>query len=158
MKKSIIALLLLLLAMPIHAKTTIQKLYEIRHDVPQQRVYRVAKYIDQYSEQYDVERNLVIAFIDVESDLYNIKGPTGEAGYMQIKPNTFQRTCGYETTLNRIIYNVKEQIRCGIKHIHQLQKRYNWYSAISAYNYGYPTKNNSDYVKEVLNDYNELSN
>lgn len=135
---------------------TSEKLYNIRHDVPNKRIQNLADYINTYSMKYNVDKNLVIAIIDVESDLYNVRGPTGESGYVQIKPNTFKQACGYETTLDKIIYDVKEQIRCGIKHISDLQKRYDWYSAISAYNSGTPTKHNSEYVIKVLTEYNEL--
>lgn len=138
------------------AKSTSEKLYNIRHDVPRQRIQNLANYINTYSNKYNVDKNLVIAIIDVESDLYNVKGPTGESGYVQIKPDTFERACGYSTTLNDIIYDVEEQIRCGIKHFSDLKTKYSWYSAISAYNSGTPTKYNSEYVVKVLIEYNEL--
>jgi soluble lytic murein transglycosylase-like protein len=151
-----VALMVLVMVDTVVYANTTEKLYQIRHDVPNQRINNLSSYINEYSKQYNVPENLIIAVIDVESDLKNTYGSHGEVGYMQILSSTFEQVCDYQTTQNKLLYDVEEQIRCSIKYLSELIYTHGFYGALSSYNSGYPTRTNSEYVAKVLNEYNEL--
>lgn len=153
----IIFLLMILIASNVFACDLTDEITSIRDDVPEDRVKALSDTICSYSDQYRLDEHLVAAIITTETHWRNIKGKTGEAGYMQIKPATFERACGYPTTLDRLLYDWRENIRCGIKHLSNLRDEMGLLNAVGSYNagsrYGH---RNLDYVRKVLNNYEQI--
>lgn len=123
----------------------------VRDDIPKERVRGLSNTICRQSQRHGLSAELIVAIITTETHFRNIRGRTGEAGYMQIKPATFKRACGYTTTLDRLIYDWEENIRCGVAHLANLRDSQGLLNAIGSYNsgpkYGH---RNLDYVGKVL--------
>lgn len=121
-------------------------------DISERRANNLSYLTNKYSRKYDESSLLIISIMQHESSrFHNVKGPTGEAGYMQITPNTFQNFCGYKTTLERLITDFKENVRCGIYIFSQHRKEHGKVSAIGHYNWPANGDRNLDYIRYVLN-------
>lgn len=112
--------------------------------------------VNSAAEQYQVDPALVHAVIAVESN-YNpyAVSPVGAQGLMQLMPATAKQL-GVSNA-----FNAEENIRAGVRHLKELQRRYNGDNrlALAAYNagagavkkYGWipPYRETQDYVYKV---------
>jgi soluble lytic murein transglycosylase-like protein len=160
MDKIIIIVSLLVLPTGLFA-STYQKLNHVRDDLPEQRHKELAQAVNTYSNTYNVDSALIIAFIDVETDGRNTCGDQNlnepACGYMQVQPSTFEHVMGYHTTPKRMVYDWKTSLQAGVQYLSDLQKQYGWIEAIGVYNGGpeYGSMN-WQYIRKILNDYKEL--
>lgn len=102
-----------------------------------ERFYGIARTMNEAIEKNDTPKDLTYAIATQESHFVNRDGPTGEAGYFQIQPGTYAQYCGGpKPSLNELIYNWKDNIRCGITIFGELIDRYGENNAIGIYNGG----------------------
>lgn len=88
--------------------------------------------INKYSKQYGVDRNLAHAVAKVESNKQqNARSKSGAVGVFQIMPSTAKG-------LGINPYNTNQNIKCGIKYLSYLNKKFNGNTdlVLSAYNAG----------------------
>ena len=113
--------------------------------------------VDKYSQQYDLDPDLVYAVIDVESGHKNgLTSPKGAQGLMQLMPKTAK---GLGVTDS---FDPDQNIRGGTQYLRQMLDMFdgNVEKAILAYNAGpYPIKAgrnpNPQYARDVLAIYNK---
>lgn len=143
--KLFIVLLILILLVVFSINITdfvLKKLYPITY----------SEYVDKYSSEYNIDKNLVFSIIKAESS-FNSKAvsPRDAKGLMQIMDSTGQwaaekiRIQNYETSM---LFQPDTNIRIGCWYIARLLKQYNQDTelALAAYNAG------SGNVSEWLND------
>lgn len=121
------------------------------------RIDGITNQVTALSQSYYIDPYLILAIIDVESDLRNVKGDKSlkrkACGYMQIQVRTFKKVMKYNTTCDRIISDWPEGLRAGVKYLKHLEREHGLLVGISRYNGGYE---NLQYVHKVLNSYYKL--
>jgi soluble lytic murein transglycosylase-like protein len=120
----------------------------------------IQKVVEEMSEKYKVDKNLVMAIIKQESGFNpNAVSHAGAQGLMQLMPGTAKKL----GVLNP--FDVTQNIEGGVKHLRGLMDRYrgNIVLAIAAYNSGGgsvdkyggvpPYAETQNYVKRILSNY-----
>ena len=98
--------------------------------------------IEQYSEEYDVPKDLIFAVITVESEFDpNAKSSVGALGLMQMMPATFEWLTGDEHLNEHLPTNKltdpEVSIRYGTYYLRYLHNKFeNWDTVLAAYNGG----------------------
>lgn len=135
-----------------------EALSAVRNDLPDERHEEMVELTRDEAKKRQIDPLLIVAFIDVESGAYNIEGQTGEAGYMQVLPSTYEYYEDQSITKQELIDNWKENIRFGIKYISLLQQKHGWIEAIGHYNCYQCDQDNWEYIRKVLNAYHKVTN
>lgn len=142
------------------SKEKYEKIILSKNKIPEKRVHNIIQIVQKLGKKYNVDPDLIMSIIWQETHFRNIKGDKNldhkACGYMQIRTHTFEEIMGYEKSCQELIYSWRMAMEGGVKYFAKLKLEYGFYSAISAYNYGYPSKNNVDYVYSVLSKYREL--
>jgi soluble lytic murein transglycosylase len=174
-KKILIVLILVILIL-----LSLFKIFKVQ-DILAKKIYpnKYEKYVENYSKQYNVEKNLVFAIIKAESNFNeNAISNRGATGLMQLMPATANEVaqsinidCNEENLSDPNI-----NINLGIKYISTLIEKYgNKEVALAAYNAGtgnidswiekgiikkdgtdienIPYKETNNYVRKILRDY-----
>lgn len=104
-------------------------------------IQQVAEVLVDCAAQYDIEPELVIAVIHVESrgNAYALS-PVGAMGLMQIMPRTGEELAaelGIQWVGAKLLFEPQTNVRLGIAYLRQLRQRFgNWSTALAAYNWG----------------------
>lgn len=101
-----------------------------------ERFHGIARTLNKAIEKHNLPEHLVYAVATQESHYVNRKGPTGEAGYFQIRPRTYEQYCGEEVSLDQLIYRWESNLRCGVEILNALIERYGENNALGIYNGG----------------------
>lgn len=100
---------------------------------------KYSEYVEKYSDEYNVDSNLVYAIIKQESNFKPaVNSPRGAVGLMQLMENTALEVAE-KLEYNEIdLCNPEVNIRLGVKHFSELLNKYknNEKMAIIAYNAG----------------------
>lgn len=105
------------------------------------------EFVDQYAEQYNLERSVVFAVIKAESGFNeNNRSKTGARGLMQVMPETGQwaaEIIGIENYSSDMLYDPDTNIYIGCWYLRYLLDMYNQNlsTALAAYNAGCGTVN-----------------
>lgn len=99
------------------------------------------EYVEKYSDQYKVPKELIYAIIKTESDFQsNAVSPVGAVGLMQLMPSTFldiTENFLYENLDVGMLYDPETNIRYGVFYLSWLKTNFdNWDCVIAAYNGG----------------------
>ena len=99
------------------------------------------EYVEKYSEQYKVPKELIYAIIKTESDFQsNAVSPVGAVGLMQLMPSTFKDITEnflYENLDDGMLYDPETNIRYGVFYLSWLKTNFdNWDCVLAAYNGG----------------------
>lgn len=102
---------------------------------------KYTEYIEKYSEQYKVPKELVYAIIKTESDFVsNAVSRVGAVGLMQLMPETFKDLTEnflYENLDTGMLYDPETNIRYGVFYLSWLKTNFeDWNCVIAAYNGG----------------------
>lgn len=118
-----------------------------------QRFNGVVNLITSYARELNIPVDMAFAVAAQESHFSNEEGPTGEAGYYQIKPVTYLEYCGDERpSLDYLIWNWRKNIRCGLDILASYINKYGELEGLGKYNAGAYSKfadNNKPYVYHV---------
>jgi hypothetical protein len=169
MKKYFVALALILIATPAFSVSLDyrEEIESIRSDLPEKRLRSLDRLINHFEEVYDVRELVIIAMIDQETDFRNIQSEIcveenhndeciqyeRSCGYMQIRPETAEMVTSEKWTCRELILNYQENIRIGVKYLHDLREKYDTIKeAILMYNGG----GNKSYDDEVSENYQRL--
>ena len=112
-----------------------------------------SEYVEKYSAEYAVPKELVYAVIKTESKFKSdAVSRKGAVGLMQMTPDTFIWLCeknGENNTDANLLYTPEVNIKYGTMYLGMLYTQFeSWETALAAYNAGPKT------VKEWLNDDN----
>ena len=112
-----------------------EKLRKVNYRLSKKKAFKYACYISEYSKKYDIEANLVIAFITIESSARsNITSHKGAVGLMQVLPSIW---CKEYSVSREELFNPKINIKIGILVLKRyIKKHKNIMKAIAAYNCG----------------------
>lgn len=100
---------------------------------------KYSEYVEKYSDEYNVDSNLVYAIIKQESNFQaSVNSPKGAVGLMQLMENTALEVAKKVKCSNIDLCNPEVNIRLGVKHLSELLDKYknNEKMAIIAYNAG----------------------
>ncbi|MCS7234195.1 MAG: lytic transglycosylase domain-containing protein [Synergistetes bacterium] len=133
---------------------------ERKEEVPLKMSSSIERIVNRASGIYDIDPDLVMAVISVESNFNpRLVSPKGAMGLMQLMPDT-AREMGVSDP-----FDVEENIMGGVKYLRYLSEKYNGdlELTLAAYNAGPaavdkyggipPYKETQDYVKKVLSIY-----
>ena len=136
-KRSVAAIVLVALA--IASGFGIQQLYYAIQD----KIYPTAysEYVDKYSEQYGVPKDIIYAIIKVESNFrYDAESYKKARGLMQLMPGTYEWMCGREK-IDPGAYSIDDpemNIRIGTCYLAYLYGEFEiWDTVFAAYNAGH---------------------
>jgi soluble lytic murein transglycosylase-like protein len=133
---------------------------KVHSDIPMDRAEGISQAVYKYSNQYNVDPDLIISMMWQETHFKNVIGDKNlrrrACGYMQVQVQTAESMLGYETTCRRIIYDWEEGIRAGVKFFAKKKAEFGFFGAIGSYNLGYESKVNYDYVKDILDKYQRI--
>lgn len=132
-----IILILLIIAIPLGF------LFDAACTFVEKRVYPLefTEYVEKYSEEYKVPKELIYAVIKCESDFKsNAVSSVGTIGLMQMLPSTFKDITDnylYEGLDTGMLYDPETNIKYGTFYLSWLKSNLdNWDTAIAAYNGG----------------------
>ena len=181
MKKRLIKILIILL-IAVCILVLLFKGIKIQ-DIILKKIYPAAysEYVYKYSEEYDVDSNLIFAIIKAESNFNpNVVSKSNAIGLMQLMDATAEEIAGelqIDFIENESLYNPELNINLGTKYFSNLMKEYNGNKLLSltAYNAGkgnvkkwinqgiikedgsdienIPFKETNNYVRKILRDY-----
>ena len=99
---------------------------------------QIAEKVYYFCREYNVNKDLVIRMIAVESDFYtNAKSNYGAIGFMQVVPYTFHYLCTKYKLGKRDIFDVSDNIEVGIIYLAHLRDLYgNMNTVLGRYNAG----------------------
>ncbi len=167
----IIIILIIILLIPIIAKTIIKKAYPFKYD----------EIITKYSNEYNVDKLLVLSVIKAESNFKeDVVSSQNAVGIMQILEETAKEIAekeNIEYQEGKTLLNPEENIKLGTKYLSELIQTYNgnYILAITAYNAGIgnvnkwidtgiikedgsnieniPFKETNNYVRKIIRNY-----
>ena len=95
-------------------------------------------YVSKYAKEYNLEKSLVFAIINVESSFdKNAKSRVGAIGLMQIMPSTAEFIAKELDIANYDMFNAEQNIKFGCFYLNYLLSKFNNLQyAIYAYNCG----------------------
>ena len=110
------------------------KILLIKRHKSYRRVYRITEAIADRSQHYNVDHDLIIALMYVESDFKpGAKSGPGARGLMQVMPFWTSKKQCYKKNL----WNIEQNIDCGIQiYLYYLEKYKTQKLALCAYNQG----------------------
>lgn len=179
-KKMLIILILVILTF-----LCLFKIFRVQ-DILAKNIYpnKYEEYVENYSQKYNVDKNLIFAIIKAESNFdENATSSKGATGLMQLMPATASEVArNIKIECNEIdLKNADTNINLGVKYISTLIEKYgNKEVALAAYNAGtgtidtwiekeiikrdgtdienIPYKETNNYVRKILRNYKIYEN
>lgn len=146
-------------------------IYASKH-FSEKELTELADYVIKNSKTYNIEPELILAIISVESSFNKVAiSKKGARGLMQIMPNTFSEAAkelGIKTSGEKSLYDIESNIRIGTYYLAKLNKKYNndIKLSLTAYNRGPKSldtklKNNETvsfaYFNKVMENYKKFT-